>query len=174
MVQSYILENLQASCDKSLVRKKYLQIDWMIKNDEKVISLLGSNIKYAGQQQWLFSMVVTIKDGKEPQKTFQSLPYNAFVGLGAELFDINAMFANFWPTIIEDQCSSILLCQCTAQASMDFSAKILKNIKGWLLCWCPKLLVQLRKTELLGNGQLFSELLGSQFLIRPVWRKNST
>ena len=21
---------------------------------------------------------------------------------------------------------------------MDFSAKILKNIKGWLLCWCPK------------------------------------
>ena len=57
---------------------------------------------------------------------------------------------------------------------MDFSAKILKNIKGWLLCWCPKLLVQLRKIELLGNGQLFSELLGSQFLIRPVWRKNST
>ena len=57
--------------------------------------------------------VVTIKE-KEPQKTFQSLPYNAFVGAEAELFDINAMFANFWPTIIEDQCSSILLCQCTS------------------------------------------------------------
>ena len=55
MVQSFILENLSASCDKSLVRKKHQQIDWKIKKTRKLFSLLGSTIKYAGQQQWLFS-----------------------------------------------------------------------------------------------------------------------
>ena len=36
---------------------------------------------------------------------------------------INAMFPNFWQTLIEDQCSSILLGKCIVP-SMDFSAKI--------------------------------------------------
>ena len=46
---------------------------------------------------------------------FVASPYNHFwwVAVEAKLFDINAMFPNFWPTIIEDQCSSILLCKCT-------------------------------------------------------------
>ena len=69
MVQSYILENLQAACDKSVIRKKYLQIDWMIKNDEK---LLGSIIKYAGQQQWLFSMLLPLKMEKSRRKLFRA------------------------------------------------------------------------------------------------------
>ena len=88
-------------------QKKYLQIDWMIKNDAK---LLGSIIKYAGQQQWLFSMLFPLKMEKSRRKLFRASHIMFFVGAGAELFDINAMFANFWPTIIEDQCSSILLC----------------------------------------------------------------
>ena len=72
MVQSYILENLHASCDKSLVRKKHLQIDWKIENDEKVISLLGSNMKYVGQQQWLFSMLFPLKMEKSRRKLFRA------------------------------------------------------------------------------------------------------
>ena len=86
-------------------------------------------MKYAGQQQWLFSMLFPLKMEKSRRKLFRASHIMLLWGAGAELFVINAMFANFWPTIIEDQCSSIPLCNCTG--FNGFLSKNLKNIK-WL------------------------------------------